>query len=250
MIDFSIIRPDTIAGKVARFPLRLLPSGMTVPILQGPLRGKKWILGSQRHAFWLGGYELHMQKLMARKLRKGCAFYDIGANVGFYTLLAAFLIDPGTVFAFEPLPSNVRYLGKHLALNGLRNVQVLEMAISDEIGTVKFQGERTGAMGKLDTQGNLCVKTSTLDALVQSNEISPPDYIKMDIEGMEFRALLGAKTCFEKYKPALFLATHGKEVQDNCLQLLRSWNYKVSVVEMQSPDRGELLATPASSALP
>ena len=101
MIDFSAVGPDTFAGKVVRFPFRLLPRGMTVPILQGPLRGKKWILGSQRHAFWLGSYEPHIQRLMVQELKKGSTFYDIGANVGFYSLLASFLVAPGKVFAFE-----------------------------------------------------------------------------------------------------------------------------------------------------
>jgi FkbM family methyltransferase len=247
MIDLSVVRPDTFVGRVIRFPLRLLPSGMTVPILQGPLRGKKWISGSQRHAFWLGGYERHLQGHIARALRKGSTFYDIGANVGFYSLLASFLIDPGTVFAFEPLPRNVGYLQRHLVLNGVRNVKVLEMAISDEIGTAKFQTEQTGAMGQLNAAGDLCVKMSTLDALLQSGEISPPDYIKMDIEGAEFGALVGAKRCFEEYKPELFLATHGEQVHKNCIQLLRAWNYEVKLVEMQSTDRGELVATPQSS---
>jgi hypothetical protein len=85
---------------------------------------------------------------------------------------------------------------------------------------------------------------STLDSLLQSGEIRPPDYIKMDIEGVEFRALLGAKECFEKYRPTLFLATHGTEVHERCSQLLRSWHYDVRTVGIQSPDRGELVAIP------
>jgi FkbM family methyltransferase len=249
MIDSFVPRSGAFVGKVLRLPLRLLPSGMTVPILQGPLRGKKWILGSQRHAFWLGSYERHLQKLIARELKKGSTFYDIGANVGFYSLLASFLVAPGKVFAFEPLPTNVSFLRRHLALNAIRNVEVLEMALSDETGTAKFQAEQTRAMGRLDARGNLCVKMSSLDAILQSGEISPPDCIKMDIEGAEFRALIGAKLCFEKYKPKLLLATHGKEVHENCCQLLRSWNYEVRVVEMQSPDRGEVVATPTPSSL-
>jgi len=80
---------------------------MTVPILQGPLRGKKWIVGSQRHAFWLGGYEPHLQRLIAREVKPGEIFYDVGANVGFYSLLASVLVGPGKVFAFEQLPANV-----------------------------------------------------------------------------------------------------------------------------------------------
>jgi FkbM family methyltransferase len=244
MIDFSMLGTDTLAGKILRFPFRLLPPGMTVPILQGPLRGKKWILGSQRYAFWLGGYEPQMQRLMARELRQGSTFYDVGANVGFYSLLSSFRINPGKVFAFEPLPSNVSYLFKHLELNHVENVQVLQIAISNEVGTANFQSERTGAMGRLDLAGNVQVKVSTLDALLQSGEIAPPDYVKMDIEGLEFNALLGAKDCFQKFRPTLFLATHGAEVNTQCRRLLGSWKYEVREVGLQSSDRGDLVAHP------
>jgi FkbM family methyltransferase len=242
MIDFSIVGPDTFAGKIVRFPFRLLPRGMTVPILQGPLRGKKWILGSQRHAFWLGGYEPQMQALMARELKKGCTFYDIGANVGFYTLLGSFCVAPGSVFAFEPLPANVEFLKRHLAINQVQNVRVFQLAISDEIGTAKFRVEPTGAMGQLDSFGSVNVNMSTIDTLLASREILPPDCIKMDIEGTECKALTGARECFQQYKPVLFLATHGKEIHDRCCDLLRSWKYEVEIIMKEAEDRSEMIA--------
>jgi FkbM family methyltransferase len=245
MIDFSVVAPDTFAGKLVRFPFRLLPHGMIVPILQGPLRGKKWILGSQRHAFWLGGYEPQMQALMARELKKCRTFYDIGANVGFYTLLGSFYVAQGNVFAFEPLPANVNFLKRHLAINQVRNVRVLQLAISDAIGAAKFRVEPTGAMGQLDCSGDVNVEMSTIDALLASRQILPPDCIKMDIEGAEWRALIGARECFRQYKPALFLATHGKEIHDRCCDLLRSWKYKVEIIMQDSEDRWDVLAEPA-----
>jgi FkbM family methyltransferase len=244
MIDFSVVGADTVAGKLLRFPFRLLPRGMTVPILQGPLRGKKWILGSQRHAFWLGGYEPQMQALMARELKKGRTFYDIGANVGFYTLLGSFCVAPGCVFAFEPLPANVEFLKRHLAINQVRNVRVLQVAISDEIGTAKFRAEPTGAMGQLDSSGNVNVNMSTIDALLATREITPPDFIKMDIEGAECKALFGARECFQQHKPVLFLATHGKEIHDRCCDLLWSWKYKVEIITKEAQDRSEMIAMP------
>jgi FkbM family methyltransferase len=243
MIDFSAVGPDTFAGKVVRFPFRLLPRGMTVPILQGPLRGKKWILGSQRHAFWLGGYEPQMQALMARELKKDRTFYDIGANVGFYTLLGAFCVAPGTVFAFEPLPANVEFLKRHLAINQVQNVRIFQLAISDEIGTAKFRAESTGAMGQLDSSGSVDVNLSTIDTLLASREILPPDCIKMDIEGAEWKALIGARECFQRYEPMLFLATHGKEIHDRCRDLLRSWKYRVEIITKEADDRSEIFAT-------
>jgi len=234
----------TFLGKAVRYPFGLLPRDLTLPILRGRLRGKKWIVGSQRHACWLGTYEAYFQDIVAREVDSTGVFYDIGANVGFYTLLASMLIAPGTVFAFEPLPTNIDYLRKHLALNGIKNVDVLEVAVSDNVGSFFFQEEATRAMGRLQADGNRRVQTVTLDALIQKGRVAPPNYIKMDIEGAEVQALLGARQCFEKYKPKLFLATHGNEVHEDCVGILRAWNYEFCPIGQSSPDRAEILARP------
>ena len=247
MINFSAIRPDTLAGKIVRAPFRILPRELALPILQGPLRGKRWIVGSHLHGCWLGSYEFKMQRSMARELRRGSAFYDVGANAGFYSLLAAVLVSPGPVYAFEPLPENAAYLRRHLALNRIRNVTLFELAISDRAGSACFSTEATRAMGKLEPGGNLCVQSSTLDILLDEGRLAPPEFIKMDIEGAEYRALQGARECFARHRPKLFLATHGRRVHDDCCTLLSSWNYELAYTSQPSEDRAEIFAWPRQS---
>jgi FkbM family methyltransferase len=247
LINFSAISSETLAGKIARYPLRIIPRGIALPILYGPLRGRKWIVGSFLHRCWLGGYELEFQRRLAAEIKPGGVFYDIGANVGFYSLLASTLIGSGRVYAFEPLPANLGYLRKHLELNRLRNVEVLEMAISDKCGTASFATESSGGMGYLEPDGNLSVAIATLDALVLAGRIAPPDYIKMDIEGGEFGALLGGRECFSRFKPVLFLATHGEKVHDDCCRLLDSWDYEMQTVRRPAYDRAEVMARPRVS---
>jgi len=246
LIKFSAVRPGTLAGRIVRYPFRVLPRGMAMPILQGPLRGKKWIVGAHLHGCWLGSYEYEMQTRVAQEVQRGGVFYDVGANVGFYSLLAAVLIHPGRVYAFEPLPENVAYLQKHLDLNRIRNVHVFELAISDVPGSALFEAEPTRAMGRLGAGGNLRVQTTTLDALLRNQEIAPPDCIKMDVEGGEFRALLGARECFARHRPKLFLATHGRDVHEDCCRLLASWQYECHCVARESEERAELFACPQS----
>lgn len=231
-------------------PFRFLPRELVLPVLQGPLRGKKWIVGSHLHGCWLGSYELDMQKRIARELRPGGVFYDVGANAGFYSLLAAVLVAPATVYSFEPLPANAAYLHKHLDLNRIRNVKLFELAICDRSGTALFTTEETRAMGKLQPGGNLSVKTETLDALLRMQVLAPPNFIKMDIEGGEYLALLGAKECFAQHRPKLSLATHGRKVHDDCCRLLVSWNYELEYTSRQSEDRAELFAWPKQGRLP
>jgi FkbM family methyltransferase len=165
--------------------------------------------------------------------------------VGFYSLLASVLVGHGKVFAFEPLPANIRYLNTHLVINGVRNVQVLELAVCDKVGESFFLEEETRSMGHLQVEGGLRVRTTTLDSLIQAQKIDPPDYIKMDIEGAELLALRGANETFRRYRPILFLATHGREVHHQCCQLLESWGYDCRVLEGGPPeDRGEVIAEP------
>ncbi len=247
MINLSGLSPSTFIGKVARLPLRILPPTLTVRILQGPLKGKKWVVGSTRHACWLGSYEINIQRLVTQEVRCGEVFYDVGANVGFYSVLASILTGPGKVYAFEPLPENVRYIKKHLELNDVRNVEVFEVAVSDEQGTFSFQDEETRGMGCLQAGGNLCVQTVTLDSLLQEQRIAPPCVIKMDIEGAETRALMGARECFQKHKPKLILATHGKEIHRECRRLLDSWGYECLILQCEpDEDRAEILARSTS----
>jgi FkbM family methyltransferase len=242
VLESSVFDPHTFLGRLARYPLKLLPATSVMPILRGPLRGKKWIVSSQRHAFWLGAYEPEMQRLFVKVVKPGGVFYDIGANVGFYSLLASQLVGAGKVIAFEPSPENVRYLRRHLDLNQCSNVEIFDLALCDREGYAHFLDDGTGSMGRLESHGSLRVRTSTLDALVQAQKIPPPDYLKMDIEGAEFQALSGACECFQQYKPVLFLATHGKEIHAHCCELLNSWGYKMEFVRQQSEDRAELLA--------
>src|SRR5687768_7123297 len=112
----------TLVGKLLRLPLRLIPGSAVVPVLKGPLRGARWVVGSMPHGAWLGTIELHMLRDLAGRLRAGMTVYDLGANVGLYTLAAARAVGAeGRVYAFEPLPRNVSYLKRHLALNKLTN---------------------------------------------------------------------------------------------------------------------------------
>jgi FkbM family methyltransferase len=244
LINFSAVRPESLPGRLIRYPFHLIPRQLALPVLQGPLRGKKWIVGSHLHGCWLGSYECQMQMRIAQEVRPGSVFFDVGANVGFYSLLASLRVGAGAgrVYAFEPLPANIAFLRRHLELNRVRNVEVLQVAVSDCDGTASFAGESTRAMGKLEPSGSLTVEMRSLDQLIAEARVAPPDCIKMDIEGGEFRALLGAARCFEERRPQLFLATHGKTVHEDCCRLLASWNYEWVYTARDSDERAELFA--------
>jgi FkbM family methyltransferase len=244
-MNFSALSNKNVLGRLIRSPLALIPADATLPVLQGRLRGKKWIVGSSIHGCWLGSYEYGVQQCFGELIKSGDIVFDIGANVGFYTLLASVLVGPtGKVFSFEPVRRNIVYLRKHLQLNSIRNVSVVECAISDRSGTALFDEGPSSSMGCLSAMGSLSVATATLDELFSSAEISAPNYIKIDVEGAEAQVLAGAKRLLEDFHPTLFLSTHGIEPHTQCCRFLNDLGYEVSAVDKKSSieDAEEILA--------
>ncbi len=188
-----------------------------------PLKGEKWIVGSGTHGCWLGSYEYEKQRNFAESITCGSVVYDVGAHVGFYTLLAAELVGPlGRVFSFEPLPRNIRYLWKHIALNNCTNIEVIECAVAETSGLVQFEKGPNSYMGCVSDRGRFPVQAVSLDDLYGQGKIPKVDVIKMDIEGNELHALIGARVLLREYHPRIFLATHGSEVNQRCSQFLLS----------------------------
>jgi FkbM family methyltransferase len=229
---------------VLRLPLRLIPQDTVLPILQGKLRGLKWIAGSSNHGCWLGSYEYHKRQALEKMVAKGSVVLDIGANAGFYTLLASVLVGrQGRVFAFEPVPRNLRYLKEHLRINGIANVSVIEAAVADCAGIAHFDAGPNPSMGHLAADGCLTVRTVSLDEMVGSGELLPPDCMKIDVEGAEASVLLGAKSLLAALHPTIFLATHGKEQHSTCCELLRSLGYSLEPISGPALDQtDEVLA--------
>ena len=237
-MNFSAISNQSVFGKALRMLLELLPSQTTMPILQGPLKGKKWIVGAGQHGCWLGSYEYDKQGLFKKSILEGSIVFDIGAHVGFYTLLASILVGhKGKVFTFEPLPRNLLYLKQHLKLNHIKNVKLFEAAVSSSCDFAYFDAPDNNLpksyLGKLSTQGKLKVKTFSLDKLLEQGEIVAPTHLKIDVEGAEISVLEGANKILAEAHPMIFLATHGNEPHQQCCQLLRSLNYILT--PMDSP---------------
>ena len=231
-MNFSKINYQSILGKLIRLPLRLIPKTMILPILQGQLRSKKWVVGAGEHGYWLGSYEMEKRKAFERLILPGSVVYDIGANVGYFSLLASLLVgSEGQVVSFEPLPRNIHYLQRHIALNQLTNITVVEAAVSDHTGEAFFDLGASAAMGHLADAGELNVRLVSLDRLLADSEIEPPDYMKIDVEGAEYDVLCGAQYILETYQPLLFLDIHNQQAHDLSIALLDSLGYQYEVLD-------------------
>jgi FkbM family methyltransferase len=243
-MNFSGISGKTLLGKSLRYPLRFIPSWMKMPILQGRLRGKRWIVGSSNHGCWLGSYEYEQRLLFERLVTEGSVVFDVGAHVGFYTLLAAVLVGTrGKVYAFEPLPANIQYLKAHLRLNRIANVALIQKAVSDSSGMATFVEEPSSAMGHLSEQGALTVPTVSLDDLFMKGELPSPDFIKIDVESAAGRVLKGAESLLRSAHPTIFLSTYPHCWSPHCHQFLESLGYQLRPIGASDMEQAvEILA--------
>ncbi|HEY0257819.1 MAG TPA: FkbM family methyltransferase, partial [Candidatus Methylacidiphilales bacterium] len=151
-------------------------------------------------------------------MREGTVVFDVGANVGAYSILFARWAGPqGKIFAFEPAPESFLGLTRHIRLNGFEGlVFPQQKAISDSPGTLEFLADRFyGTNRVLDKhearpQGAVIqVEALTIDEFCSQNNLHP-DFIKIDIEGYELAALRGARNTLRECrgKLALFIEMH------------------------------------------
>ena len=147
--------------------------------------------------------EAPITDLVIRNLRPGDAFFDVGANVGFFSVVAASQVGPaGRVVAFEPLPALVRLLGRTIAANTLGNIEIVGAAVGRSEGQTRIAAMRDSAYSHLIEGARLIdrahggwravdVPRVSLDGYAASSRLVPR-LVKMDIEGAEMDALAGA----------------------------------------------------------
>jgi FkbM family methyltransferase len=156
----------------------------------------------------------------------------VGANVGFFSLLAAKIIGPaGKVIAVEPHPETIRQLRAQFEVNGLANAQVVEAAVCDRVGTTTLIDGFATMVKMTDLEPSLgggeantiTAVTTTLDDV--AGQVGFPDVVKMDIEGAEVLALRGATKVLQR-KPTLLVEVHSEELSREFYALLATFGYR------------------------
>jgi FkbM family methyltransferase len=162
-----------------------------------------------------GQYEAHLTAVFEQYCRPGMTVIDVGANLGYYSLLASRLVGPaGRVIALEPNSENCRLLLSSLQLNETTNVQLLPVAADTAQGWA-YYSTHVGSNGGLIDSGDLLshpgtiVPTFRLDDLVEG----PVGFLKMDVEGAEGRVVQGATGLIERDRPVVTT-----ELKDEMLQ--------------------------------
>lgn len=178
-------------------------------------RGVRFELDLERyidvHLFYLGYHEHALTRFYEVNLRSGDVFLDFGANIGYFSLLAAKRVLPrGQVHAFEINADDCRRLKRHIEINQCFDVVCINhVAVSDRIGDVKMVVKVTGAgSSHVDAEGKSgteIVRAITLDRYAKDCGLTNIDFIKLDIEGGELRMLQGARQTLRELRPVMTL---------------------------------------------
>jgi len=205
IIRFLSFRLPWAWGNSAIFHLSPYVDGHHPPFVEAPTKSgfrmhldlrDRWI---QRYIYFLGTWDRDSTKIVHSVLRDGDVFFDVGANVGYFTLMAAKLVGPrGRVYAFEPEPELYSQLSRNVTLNGMKNVELANVAVTDRSGkilieNVAYIGNR-GAASLVPRQPGMPmieVNAISLDEFSRMHGIARIRLIKMDIEGAEMLALQG-----------------------------------------------------------
>ena len=216
--------------RVLNEPVQIELTGFKMYIRQGD-----WSVGV--HIARDLAYEPHVAREIRSVLSEGDVFVDIGANIGYFALLAAAVVgDSGKVIAFEPNPSNCELIQLSMLANDFHNISVQQTAVLDKAQAVALEVEGSNAaIADGIQEDDLVVEAVVLDDVLQGE--SKIDVIKMDIEGSEARALRGMTSLIRKHHPVIFtefypvhLENKSRVIPEDYLGNLQSLDYDLFIL--------------------
>lgn len=222
------------------------------------------------HVAFFGTYEPELREIFRAVLPTGGVALDIGANVGWHTLLMASLVgDDGRVLAAEANPSVRSRLQDNLSLNRFGQVEVIPYAIADTEIAVEFYGPEADAAdsgngyvvpdGAGAQRGTIRVETRRLDTIVSTAKIDRLDLIKIDVEGFEWPVLQGGEQTIAKFRPHIVFeynaeySSRGKGDPRAIAEFFRMHRYRLfaigrtwaEAIDLENwPDSADIWATP------
>jgi FkbM family methyltransferase len=191
--------------------------------------------------------EPQVQKALLDHLRPGMTFYDVGANIGFFSLMAARIVGPqGRVVSFEADPEIATRLRENLARNQFTNAHVEQKAVWSEPATVSFERVDPNTspdrgLGHVSPKGSapgsITVEAVSLDQYTAAHP--PPDFLKCDVEGAEVAVFQGAAKLLSGKRPIFLVEMHSPENHRALLDQFAGHGYRC-----QNLDDTHVLALP------
>jgi len=206
-------------------------------IQDGLGKGLRFNAGGSAASYLVGCWQPHTQVALKAMLREEAIFYDVGANVGYFAVIAARLVGlNGKIVCFEPLAINYRHILHNAALNGFTNIQLIETALGNIDAEASFWLSAQPTWGKLVSAGKVPdkligetrVMVRRLDRVIAEAGLPPPQVIKIDVEGAEVDVLAGAIETLRRYRPRLLIELHGTNIA--VARMLSDLGYKAVVL--------------------
>lgn len=220
-------------------PLMRQGRAARLPILNGPAAGLSFSAANAPLVYASGRVEPEVQEVFVREISEGGTVYDVGANVGFYTLLAARTVGPtGAVVAFEPNSDNGIGLRGNVEANGFDNVTLVPRAVSSTSGagvldvSAPFSSYVVEGSDEPDVSAHTLL--ITLDDFVEEHPELRPDLVKIDVEGHELAVLAGMNSVLITLRPKLIVELHHKSnrsIMGDIQEFLRERRYKLIQIE-------------------
>jgi FkbM family methyltransferase len=173
-----------------------------------------------RQIYGLKKYEKENSDFLMKLIKDDWIIFDIGANIGYYTLLFSQLAPQGKIFSFEPNKKIFNLLNLNITLNDFKNVVTSNLALSNFNGYNEFVITQDSGFssfkdtGRISINNKIQVKTFKLDDYTHEYRIKKIDFIKMDVEGAEGLVIEVAREILENIKPKLmFIEINKKNLQ-------------------------------------
>ena len=188
-------------------------------IHRGAAAGLRFDPGGTAPGQLLGTTELPIQTSLVNLLGPGDVFYDVGAHVGFFSIIGSRLVGvEGAVYAFEPVPRYAALIRANAASNGMGNVEVHELAVAARCETRELWLEgkasppgtaRLATDDSAELRGKpLRVAAVAIDDLVGADQMRPPTLVKVDVEGAELEVLSGMVRTMRTHRPTVICELH------------------------------------------
>lgn len=209
---------------------KFIPKGMKLTILKGPLKGLKWIAGAAEGngkglsiLLNMSEPEQIMKAVQISSIDK--IVFDIGANVGMYSILYAKYCKH--VYCFEPLPRNIHFLFKVLDINKLSNATIVPFAVGGNFSLANFQKSEKNSEGKINNDGEQPAVIVSIQEFINKYK-TIPDILKIDVEGAEYTLLECSKEFLTQSKSLeIILSVHSNKLRNDCLDLLKKCGFDI-----------------------
>ena len=186
-----------------------------------------------------GSHEPHVSSLFCSLLKNGMTVIDVGAFIGYYTLLAAKRVgNSGRVLAFEPSPTAFSLLLKNIKINNWNNIKAFNYAVSDKNGKKIFDLSRL-SFAHTKSSNTVVVNTVSIDSFLHSLSIDDVDLVKIDVEGAELEVLRGMKRILSRGKVKIICEVHPDRLSslgystEDVENILEEYGYEIYLI---SPD--------------